>query len=217
MKSKGVNQPRKVWSPAEVAQLRAIYPDRTAAQCAQVFGCSLQQIYSKATQLNIGKSEAFKQDAISGRLKGQVGAATRFGAGHQPWNKGQKGLDLGGKETQFKKGQKPRNWQPIGSNRQRHDGELERKISDTGITRHDYVTIKELVWRMHDRTRPKGYSLIFIDGDRSNIDINNLECLSRSELMQRNTRHARYPKEVNEIIQLRAALVRKINHREKKP
>ena len=52
--------------------------------------------------------------------------------------------------------------------------------------------------------------------DEARIALDALELVSRAELMRRNSRHARYPPEVNQLIQLKGALNRKINARSKK-
>jgi hypothetical protein len=92
------------------------------------------------------------------------------------------------------------------------DGYLQRKISDSHITRRDYVGWHHLVWRMHDREIPPGHALVFRDGDRTNCDINNLECISRGELMRRNSVH-NYGPEIATLTQLRGAITRQINRR----
>lgn len=62
-------------------------------------------------------------------------------------------------------------------------------------------------------TQP-GNALTFRDGNKQNTTLDNLQLVSRADLMRRNTRH-NLPPELNELIGLRAALVRKINNRTK--
>lgn len=46
----------------------------------------------------------------------------------------------------------------------------------------------KLVWESVYGPLPKGYVLIHIDGDRYNDDINNLEAITRAELVARNNK-----------------------------
>ena len=57
---------------------------------------------------------------------------------------------------------------------------------------------------------PDGYNIIFRDGNTLNCVLENLECISDSELMRRNTIH-NLPVEVQELIHLKAQLTRAIN------
>lgn len=44
----------------------------------------------------------------------------------------------------------------------------------------------KLVWEQAYGALPKGYVIVHRDGDRHNDDINNLEAITRAELLQRN-------------------------------
>lgn len=192
------------------------YPHVPASWVAQALGCKVSRIYVRAQALGLSKSDAFKASAMATQLRRDpdVGKATRFRKGHTTWNKGRKGYCAPGSEKgHFKPGQKPHTWRPIGSNRVSKDGYLHRKTADTGVTRRDYVPVHHLIWRWHGRTVPPGYALCFIDGDKTNLDINNLTLVSRQNLMQRNSVH-NLPREVVQLVQLRGALVRKINRLE---
>jgi hypothetical protein len=57
--------------------------------------------------------------------------------------------------------------------------------------------------------------VIFKDGDKANIVLENLECLSRRDLMLRNSSQ-RWGPEVFGLIQLRGALNRKIRSQREK-
>ena len=146
-----------------------------------------------------------------------VGADNRFAPGHAPWNKGTH-FAAGGRspETRFKSGQRPHNWRPIGTERTSKEGYLQVKLTDTQITRSDYVCVHHLVWELHCGPIPDGYRVTFKDGDKTRVVIENLELVSISDMMRRNSYHTNYPKEVALVIQLRGALVRKINNRTKK-
>jgi hypothetical protein len=136
----------------------------------------------------------------------------KFKKGHAPWNKGMKGLQIGGKKTRFKPGHIPRNCSPVGAIRILKDGYLEIK---TAMGRDMWVLLNRWNWKQHyGEYPPKGSTLVFKDGNKQNCEIDNLELLSRSELMQKNSLH-RLPKEIAEICRLRGALNRKINEKVK--
>jgi hypothetical protein len=107
-----------------------------------------------------------------------------FKPGHTPFNKGLKGLDMGGKETQFKKGHRPLNYKPIGTERVNGDDYVDIKIADPNKWRAKHL----LVWEKENGSVPKGHVVIFGDGNRRNFDINNLLLVSRGQLaiMNRN-------------------------------
>ncbi len=137
-----------------------------------------------------------------------------FVRGHTPWNKGRP-FDSGGRshETRFKSGNKPHTWKPIGHERLTKEGYRERKITDTGITKNDYVSLHTLAWCEVNGEVPPGHAIVFRDGNKENISIENLECITRAELMRRNSYHTNYPKDVQLLIQLRGAVNRQINKR----
>jgi hypothetical protein len=206
---------RRRWSGEEDAVLRAMYADRRTSELAERLGRSMSSIYVRAAVLGLTKSRAFIASEASGRLQraDHRGRLTRFTKGHVPWTKGRTGYDAGGRshETRFKKGQRPRQWRPVGTERITADGYRQRKVSDTGYTPRDYKGVHTLNWEAAFGPVPAGYALVFRDGDRLNCDVANLELVSRQELMRRNSYHTRYPKAIGLAIQLRGALVRKIN------
>lgn len=206
---------RAFWTPEEDTALRRIYPDMTAEECARWIGRSVSAIHARANLLGLKKSREWiaEQSRIRMADPNHPGRKTQFRAGHTTWNTGMKGLKTGGDAGWFKPGQKPHNAHPIGSHRRSKEGYLQRKMTETGYPPRDWVPVHHLVWRMHGRSIPPSHALCFIDGDKDNLDINNLELIHRRELMARNTRH-RLPEELNQVISLKAALTRRINNLE---
>ncbi|MGC4386948.1 HNH endonuclease signature motif containing protein, partial [Streptococcus suis] len=43
-----------------------------------------------------------------------------------------------------------------------------------------------LVWREHHGPVPEGHIIVFLDGDKTNVDISNLACVNRSDIAQMN-------------------------------
>lgn len=204
----------KHWTPSDDAIMRDRYPSTPTKALVVELGASERAIYARASLLGLKKSAEYLASEVAGRLGHGKGSACRFLPGQTPWNKGTNFV-AGGRsaETRFKPGQRPHTWNPIGHERITKDGYRERKISDTGITRNDYVGLHILLWREFYGDIPTGHAVVFRDKNKENIAINNLECVSRAELMRRNSYHNNYPKDVQLLIQLRGAVNRQINQR----
>lgn len=214
---------KKHWSSQEIACLRAIYPHRTTRELAELLGRSMRSVYDQAHQLDLKKTPEFLASGQAGRLDGVRGGATRFQKGQTPYNKGLRrpeGWAPGNMaRTQFKPGQMPPNTFPVGEYRV-VDGYLQQKIStEKGNSSKRWRGVHELVWTAVNGPLPPDHLVVFKPGMRTtelaHITIDTVECISRADNMRRNTRH-NLPRELNEVIGLRAALIRKINHRTKK-
>jgi hypothetical protein len=214
-KSRNINAPRFQWTDARTALLTRLYPDVQSKDIAAQLGCSVQVVYTKASRLGLLKSAEFLAGPGCGRIKkGESrSTSTRFKPGHKTWNAGLKGLQIGGKETQFKKGSRNGRaaelWRPIGHERINGDGYRQRKLTDTGNTPRDYVMVHRIVWEEHNGPIPPKHVVTFRNRDRSDVRIENLECISRQELTRRNT-IARHPPELRQLMNLNARLRRTI-------
>lgn len=200
-----------MWTSAEEAQLRECYPHVRAADLAKEMGRSAAKIYQKAARLGLRKSAEFLASPASGRTTGRQGTGTRFVKGQPAWNKGTHFM-AGGRsaQTRFKKGQMPKNWKPLGSERISKNGYLQRKMTDTGYPPHDWVGVHIIVWVQHHGAVPKGHAVVFKDGDKRHITIDNLDMISRRDLMLRNSIH-HLPDDLKQVIRLNGVIRRKIN------
>lgn len=188
-----------------------MYPDSTMAQLKAAFDATPRQILYKAGRIGLRKTAGYLS-SLGRQLDGRKGQSTRFAAGIVPWNKGKPHPASGrSMETQFKPGGRPHKWNPVGHERLR-DGYLERKLTDTGVTRRDYVPVHHLLWREAGREIPTGHALVFVNGDRTDIRLENLELVSRTELMRRNS-VCNLPPELAYVVRLRGVLNRKIKAR----
>jgi hypothetical protein len=106
-----------------------------------------------------------------------------FKPGMDPWNKGVKGLRFS-KASEFKKGNLPQNYLPVGTERISKDGIIEVKFKDPNRWRSKHSVIYE----QHHGAIPKCHVVIFVDGDRANLSIDNLVLVSRAELAVLNKR-----------------------------
>jgi hypothetical protein len=201
---------------SELRRLRTEYPHRISRELAADLRRSLSAVYGMADILGIHKSAAFLASPNAHRFDGRKGIGTRFKPGQTPWNAG-KHYQPGGRcrDTQFKPGNRPHTWHPIGHERVTKDGILQRKVTDTGYTPRDYRAVHALVYEQHFGLIPRGRIVVFRDRDRRHFDTANLECITRAENMRRNS-YQRYPKEIALAIQLRGALIHRINNRGKR-
>ncbi|WP_082706885.1 HNH endonuclease signature motif containing protein [Pseudomonas sp. EpS/L25] len=200
---------RRPWTHAEEEMLRRRYPSEVARVLADELGRAVYRIHAKAKRLGLSKSEDFLESKECHRLDGSQGLSCRFAKGHQPWNKGLKGVATGGHATRFKPGHKPQNWLPIGSLRLSQEGYLQRKVTDTGYPPRDWIGVHILLWVEAYGPVPAGHCLSFRDGNKRHITLDNLELVSRAERMRRNTIH-RYPPELKDAIRTLGRLKRAI-------
>jgi hypothetical protein len=124
------------------------------------------------------------------RFKLDSGLKGYFPKGNVPFNKGKKGISYPGcQATQFKKGQMPHNWVPVGSERVNADGYVDIKVQE-GAKQHNWRGKHLLVWEAHHgQPVPEGHVVIFGDGDRRNFDPDNLILISQAQLVRLNQKH----------------------------
>lgn len=122
-----------------------------------------------------------KMKSYKANYKLKSGLRGYFKKGHIPFNKGMKGLSQGGKETQFKPGNKPANWVPVGSERVNAYGYVDVKIQD-GKLQKNWKAKHILLWEEANGPVPKGHALLFADGNKQNVVLENLLLVSRRKL-----------------------------------
>lgn len=216
-----MSAPRHIWPDHLVELLIDLYPHLPTEWLANGFKLTERQIYQKAKHLGLKKSEAYLFSEFAGRLRREKprGVSTQFQKGLIPWNKGTH-YRAGGRsaETRFKPGVRQgvavKLYKPIGTERISKDGYLERKINDGMPLQKRWRSVHILEWEAANGPLPAGHAIAFKDGNKENRALDNLECITRAELMRRNTYH-QYPKEIARVVQLRGAITRQINKRER--
>jgi hypothetical protein len=203
---------RRYWTPEEDAILRELYPNHATSIVAERTGKSIGSLHQHAALLGIRKTKEWMRQHSRDQAKNLT--AGRFLKGRPPWNKGMKGMATGGQATRFKPGNRPHTWVPIGTERISKDGYLERKVTDDGPVWLRFKGVQIIVWEAVNGPVPKGHAVVFRDGDKRNITIENLELVSRAELMRRNSVH-RYPPAIKAAITAKARLTRMINELER--
>ena len=192
--------------------IRERYPFEPTKKIADDLGLSEGSVYNRAYAMGIKKDPVYLRSTQypPGYLGGK---ATQFQKGQTPPNKGQKmSKDLYEKveKTMFKKGNKPMNTQPIGTIHQRKDtgGKmyLYIKLADS-----KWQLLNRYTWEMHNGPIPKGMVVVYKDGNYLNNDIANLLMITKKENMARNTIQ-RLPKELQQVIRLKCKLIKKINN-----
>ena len=134
-----------------------------------------------------------------------------------PHNKGKKQSDYMSKEsiaksqaTRFKKGRKPHNT--------KEKGDIVSIKDSYNSTYYKYIKIKDNNWVLYHRYLweqvngkiPDNLILVFKDKNTDNVVIHNLELITRSESMLRNSRH-NYPIEIIPSMILIKKLENKLN------
>ena len=142
--------------------------------------------------LNQKFGTSYTQSQIKGYYtnhKYNSGLDGRFQKNDIPWNKGKKGIRLAGSEKGwFQKGRMPANKRPVGSERINVDGYVEIKVAEPNVWRSKQL----VVWEEHNGKIPEGHKIIFLDGNKENLDISNLEIVTNDEMLEMNRKGLRY-------------------------
>lgn len=154
----------------------------------------LFEIGEQTQRFNARFSADLSRIALSGTCKRfgiRSGRDGRFKKGHVGYvpPKGTRSS----RTTEFKKGSKPANYMPVGSERINADGYRDVKIADPNKWKGKHL----LLWEEHHGPVPKGQCIIFLNGDKERIEIDNLVMVSRGELGVLNKR--RFRAEHNEL------------------
>ena len=161
-----------IWSDKEKEYLKEITPGRHYKEIVDL--------------MNKKFDYQFTVDQIKGalnRYKLKTGLGGHFPKGNIPWNKGKKGICAKGCEnTWFKKGEKPPNWVPLGTERISKDGYIEVKIQD-GKLNENWRGKHIVIWEKYNGSVPAGHAVIFGDRNNRNFAINNLILVSRKQLL----------------------------------
>ena len=163
----------KKYTKEHIEYLREITPGRTNKEITKMFNEKFNLNISESALAQVRKRRGIK-----------TGSDGKYKKGRKPWNKGKKGF-MGPNKTSFKKGHKPHNWVPIGSERITKDGYIEIKIQE-GKFQKNWRGKHILVWEEHNGPVPEGHAVIFGDGNNRNFDLDNLILVSRAQLLKLN-------------------------------
>lgn len=149
--------------------------------------------YIQANYIGVGPTEMtkrlnehFSANYRASQLKGYYanhdlnsGITGYFPKGHVPQNKGKKGsCPAGCEKGWFKIGAMPSAHKPVGTEVFRpSDGYWWVKVAEPNKWREKHV----LVWEEANGKRPAGHNIIFLDGDRNNLALENLRLVTKAE------------------------------------
>lgn len=158
-----------------------------------VKGISLKELtqrYNKKFGMNLSESAIANRKNKLGLHNGINGG--QFVKGQVPYNKGKKWSEYMSKKgqensrkTTFSKGNTPWATRPVGSERIDTEGYVYKKVAEPNKWKLKHRVIYESMYG----NIPTGYKLIFADGNRQNLDIDNLVLVSPSEQLIMNRKH----------------------------
>lgn len=106
------------------------------------------------------------------------GINTRYQKGNIPYTKGRHVVQSEKAiQTQFKKGEMPHNYLPVGSRVKNGEGYWIEKVADP----HSWKFLHRLEWERNNGPIPADKVVIFLDGNKDNCNIENLALISREE------------------------------------
>lgn len=164
--SKSIKEVHK-WSKQEVEYLGEITPGHHYHEIVNMMNDKFEYNFSMSQVRAAIKRHNFK-----------TGFTGCFQKGSIPANKGTKGL-TGANKTSFKPGQRPMNYKPIGSERVNVYGYIEIKVEEPRVWKLKHRIVYEETYG----PIPKGYNVIFGDGNKLNCDISNLILVSKNQLL----------------------------------
>ena len=166
----------RYWTEEEKKYLSEITLGRGYLEITEMMTAKFNYDYTK-TQI----AAAIKRYGLS------TGRTGRFEKGRVPFNKGTKGL-TSANSTSFKKGNVPHTYLPIGSESVTRDGYTIVKVSDEGTRNQQWRPKHRLIWEKHHGPVPDGHAIVFGDGDKTNLSIDNLILVTRAQLSVMNTK-----------------------------
>lgn len=162
----------------------------------------LADLFNQKFNTNI-TSRTIKSYKANNKLNS--GLTGKFRKGQTPHNKGKKmpkEVYEKVKHTMFAKGNVPPNHRPVGSERISKDGYIEVKVAEPNKWRLK----QRVVYEEAKGEIPEGCPIIFLDGNKRNFDIDNLRCITRSELLYLNCNGLNNSNEITETGILMARL-----------
>lgn len=204
---------RTFWTDKEIKFITENYSDMNTADIATILNRPMGGVYGKAYIMGLKKSKEYLAIMLERESKklAEFGKNYQFKKGDVPYNFGQKmSTELYDKikRTMFKKGRKPHNTRNKGDECKSTDGYTYVKIAD-----NDWRLKHRVIWEQVNGAIPADHIVVFKDNNLTNFDITNLQLISKSENMLRNTIH-QYPEPIKQIIKLNKKLKNKINEKQ---
>ena len=214
---------KRFWIKVEDNLMYDKFADTQTRELCKILDRSYSSVSNRANFLGLKKSEAFLKSDLSGRITklSELGKIYRYKKGNIPANKGKKQSEYMSQEaidrtkaTRFKKGSIPANAYSNGEETTRKNKCGREYILIKVPGKRKLIFKHRHIWEQVHGKIPKGYIVIFKDGNTMNCVIENLECISREENMSRNTIH-QYPDELKELIKINKKVKKRINEKQK--
>lgn len=185
-----------------------MYRDTSTGEIAERLNRTCGSIYNQSYLLGLKKSNEFLSKTSTAPVNG---LSARFKKGDTPHNKGAK-MSSEIKHTFFQDGHLPHNT--------RNDGDISIRRDKSGrvykyirISLAKWQPLHRVIWEQHNNPLLKSEIVTFKDGNSLNCAIENLEVISRSQNMDRNTIH-NYPEEIKATIRTLSKLKKSIRKHE---
>lgn len=165
--------------PEMVEYMKEIIPGHHESEIRNLFKEKFDITLNRSQIKNFKSRHKISSSTIGGR----------FYKGQSAHNKGQKMPDHvyeKVKPTMFKKGNVPKNHREVGSERISVDGYVEVKVAEPNKWKLKQRILYE---QYHNVTLRKDEVVLFLDGNRLNMDKDNLIKLTRAELVRFNQDH----------------------------
>ena len=158
----------RLWTPEEDELLRKLAPGRT-----------IYEISEELKKLGVCRTPAQVQNRKKDRgiTSGHVSRTTEKS-----------------RATQFKTGNLPHNTKPIGYERLSRDGYIEVKVKmrpSKPKCNGNFVPKHKLVWEAANGPVPEGCVITFKDGNKQNVALENLACITKKQNAVLNHAHIR--------------------------
>lgn len=158
------------WTEEEYAYLKEVVPGHTRIEILALMNERFDNQFTLGQVVGAMKRRKLKN-----------GFSGRFEKGYTSTLKGTKGV-LKAHSGSFQKGKSPINRRPVGSERFNTYGYCEIKVAEPNVWRHKH----RVIWEQHHGPLPKGHMVIFANGDRTDISIENLILVDRKTLITMN-------------------------------
>ena len=216
----------KNWTAADDDLIRNEYPLGDLPQLAAHLGVKKSVLQQRANLIGVKRDPDLVRETARkmGKALAEKDMGKRFEIGHVSHNKGKKleefisaqGIEKV-RATQFKKGNLPHNYKPVGHERVDKDGYVEVKVRDADDSKQNFEFKHRLLYVAHNGPIPEGCIVEFADGNKQNFDPSNLVVRTREQNLRANAdspssvvkrfMRIKDPDMVKEIIETRPDLV----------
>jgi len=186
---------RESWSDEKIEQLKALFPNNSTNEVAEIMQLSKYQVNYKSYALGLKKSDAYliimQEKTNIALLNSSINS--RFTKGMVSHNKGRSIAEYMSpenivkfKRAQFKKGHIPKNSKRIGAVRFSKDGFYEIKVRhQNGKINGAYEFLHRVIYEKHNGPIPEGMICGFKDFNKSNFEIKNIVLMTKIEHVKR--------------------------------